>query len=263
MLDFYVDKHSPVHHVDARVKVILTLAGIVLINLSPPKAWPAYILFYSGLISIALLTRIKLSVLSKRGLLALPLIVSAIPLVFWGPEPHMQIPLLMGITLNISQKGLFQFLSILIKSWISVQIAFLLISSTRFPDILRAMRAIRIPVLLLTIMGLMWRYLFVIIDEAKRLLRARASRSVSSMTGSRQGGSLAWRAKTAGGMAGNLFLRSLERSDRVYAAMYARGYNGQPMVMENRPLYQNERWMTITGLMLLGLVFLTGIFFGS
>ncbi|MFN8419569.1 MAG: energy-coupling factor transporter transmembrane component T [Anaerolineae bacterium] len=43
----------------------------------------------------------------------------------------------------------------------------------------------------------------------------------------RSGGSLRWRAQVAGGMIGNLFLRSYERSERVYAAMLSRGYQGQ------------------------------------
>jgi cobalt/nickel transport system permease protein len=84
----------------------------------------------------------------------------------------------------------------------------------------------------------MYRYLFVLIDEAARLLRAREARSARLAPGS-GGGSLAWRARIAGHMAGQLFLRSYERSDRVYSAMLARGYAGQfltlnPHVMRPR-----------------------------
>ena len=41
------------------------------------------------------------------------------------------------------------------------------------------------------------------------------------------GGTLAWRAKVTGGMAGSLFLRSIERGDRIHAAMASRGYDGE------------------------------------
>ena len=73
--------------------------------------------------------------------------------------------------------GLERFVSIAIKSWLSVQAAIVLASSTSFPDLLVAMRALHVPQLLVSIFGLMWRYMFVLVDEATRLLRARASRS--------------------------------------------------------------------------------------
>jgi len=74
----------------------------------------------------------------------------------------------------------------------------------------------------------MWHYLFIIGEEAQRMLRARSSRSgISRIPSARSGGTALWRARVTGEMAGSLFLRSLERSDRVYHAMLARGYNGE------------------------------------
>ncbi|MBM3126958.1 MAG: hypothetical protein FJZ87_18130, partial [Chloroflexi bacterium] len=66
---------------------------------------------------------------------------------------------------------------------------------------------------------------FVLSDEVLRLLRARDSRS-AVVQGARSGGSVVWRARVAGNMTGQLFLRSFERSDRIYNAMIARGYSG-------------------------------------
>ena len=82
-----------------------------------------------------------------------------------------------AVDLTITGPGLERFISILLKSWISVQMAIVLAASTPFPDLLLAMRAIRVPALLVAIFGLMWRYLFVLADEALRLLRARSARS--------------------------------------------------------------------------------------
>ena len=70
-----------------------------------------------------------------------------------------------------------------------------------------------------------------VIAEAGRLLRARESRSAAGVNGRSSGGSLLWRAKIAGHMVGQLLLRSFERSDRVYNAMVARGYNGRLLTM--------------------------------
>ena len=59
------------------------------------------------------------------------------------------------------------------------------------------------------------------------MLQARASRS-AALPGHRAGGGLAWRARIAGNLIGTLFVRSIERSERVHAAMLARGYDGEP-----------------------------------
>jgi cobalt/nickel transport system permease protein len=72
----------------------------------------------------------------------------------------------------------------------------------------------------------MYRYLAVLTDEASRMLRARASRSAIRL-GHHGGGSIRWRAEVTGRMVGSLFLRSYERSERVYAAMQARGFDGE------------------------------------
>jgi cobalt/nickel transport system permease protein len=113
------------------------------------------------------------------------------------------------------------------------------------------------------VFGLMWRYLFVLADEALRLLRARAARSgVSAATGE-GGGTLAWRARVTGGMAGSLFLRAIERSDRIYAAMASRGYDGEVRSLPTRPLGRPDVLVLIAGLVLLALLTLLGLLLGG
>jgi cobalt/nickel transport system permease protein len=148
---------------------------------------------------------------------------------------------------------------VMLKSWISVQAALLLASTTRFPDILLAMRAMRLPRLLVSIIGLMWRYLFVMVDETARLMRARASRSAEGEGTGRAGGSLTWRARVTGGMAGSLFLRSLERSDRIYSAMLARGYDGEPRALPAPPIPAGSWAALWLGLAALALLLLLGL----
>ncbi len=161
--------------------------------------------------------------------------------------------------------GLLRLANVALKSWLSVQAAIVLASSTPFPDLLLAMRAVRLPRLLVAMFGLMWRYLFVMADEGLRLMRARASRSGRArqvdgrVRRARPGGSLAWRARVAGGMAGNLFLRAIERSDRIYVAMLSRGYDGEVRSFALPPLSSRARGVLLIGLMVLGLLWLTGL----
>ncbi|MCX6027517.1 MAG: energy-coupling factor transporter transmembrane component T, partial [Chloroflexi bacterium] len=108
------------------------------------------------------------------------------------------------------------------------------------------------PRLLVARFGLMWRYLFVLADEALRLMRARAARSGRPALAAGEAGHhqpmppLAWRARVAGGMAGNLFLRAFERSDRIYIAMLSRGYDGEVRSLPLSPLTLSG-WLTLAG----------------
>jgi cobalt/nickel transport system permease protein len=114
------------------------------------------------------------------------------------------------------------------------------------------------------IFGLMWRYLFVLADEALRLVRARVARSGDSgITGFTSGGNFLWRARIAGGMAGNLFLRSLERSERIYVAMLSRGYDGEVRSMP-LPEMKVSNWIAlIVGGMILSLLVILSFLVGG
>lgn len=227
-LDPYRPRTSPIHQLDPRVKLVLTLAFIFTTALTPVGAWPVYILLLAIIVSIILLSNLGLGYVWGRAILAFPFVLAAVPIIFTAPEPYLaEIPLGQW-TLTISATGLERFLSIAFKSWISVQAAIVLAASTPFPNLLIAMRAIRIPRLLVSIFSLMWRYLFILADEVLRLNRARAARSGQAEgSTAKTGGSLVWRARVTGGMAGNLFLRAFERSDRIYNAMLSRGYDGE------------------------------------
>ncbi|MCZ7552724.1 MAG: cobalt ECF transporter T component CbiQ [Anaerolineae bacterium UTCFX2] len=227
-LDPYRPGQSPIHKLDSRVKFVLTLAFIFAAALTPTGAWAIYILLLALVLGVEVLSELRVGYVLKRAALALPFILAALPIVFTMPGEPRFILSIGPWALTASLPGLERFISIAIKSWVSVQAAIVLASTTEFPDLLMAMRAVRVPRLLVSIFGLMWRYLFVLADEAIRLMRARLSRSgVSDQAGLKPGGSLAWRARVTGGMAGSLFVRAFERSDRIYMAMLARGYDGE------------------------------------
>lgn len=65
--------------------------------------------------------------------------------------------------------------------------------------------------------------------------RAKAARS-ADRGGERAGGTVRWRAGVTGAMVGSLFLRSYERSERVYAAMQARGFDGELRYLPGPPI---------------------------
>ena len=263
-LDPFRESDSPVHRLDPRVKFILAVAFIFTAALTPAGAWPVYLLLLSLVLSVELLCGLGIGYVLKRSMLALPFVLAAIPLVFTLPGEPLFSFSTGSLSLTISQPGVERFLSIALKSWISVQAAIVLASTTSFPDLLAAMRSVKIPSLLVSIFGLMWRYLFVLADEALRLLRAHQARSgQTDRPGLKPGGSIAWRGRVAGGMAGSLFLRAFERSDRIYMAMLARGYDGELRTSPLPPIQSGSRLLLYASLVLFILLLAAAVLFWS
>ncbi|CAG0950209.1 Nickel transport protein NikQ [Anaerolineales bacterium] len=268
-LDPYHHSHSPVHQLDGRVKFVLAVAFILTCSLTPVSAWAVYILLFALILSIEILSTLGAGYVLKRALLATPFVLAALPVIFTVEGIKLFSLPLGSWTLTASVEGLERFISIALKSWLSVQAAILLAAATPFPELLQAMRAVGIPRLLVAMFGLTWRYIFVLVDEALRLMRARAARSgvnpdlrpSTSLRTKREGGGIIWRAQVAGGMAGSLFLRGFERSDRIYTAMLSRGYDGEVRVMPLPALSGVSKLVLFAGLLLLGILLLFGILF--
>jgi cobalt/nickel transport system permease protein len=225
LLERYVAGASPVHTLDGRVKLLLAVAFILCASLLPAGSWLALVALTALVWAAILASGVGLGMILRRALVALPFVLVAVTLIFSVPgRPVFRIPLGF-MTLTATDAGLIRFLSIVWKSWISVQAALLLTATTHFLDILRALRALRLPPIMVTLLSFMYRYLFLLVDEAQRLLRARECRSAAGQ--GKSGGSILWRAKVTGRLVGTLFLRSFERSERIYVALVSRGYAGE------------------------------------
>jgi len=255
--DRYHESESFIHRLDPRVKVAVTVAFVLSNALLPDGAWIAFGFSWLFLLLANLLSNLGVAFTFKRSLIALPFALIAITVLFSIPgKPLTTFHFLMW-DLTITDMGLLRFVSILIRSWLSVQMAILLVAAARFPDIIHALEHLRVPSILTTIIAFLYRYLFVLADEVFRLLRARESRSAAA-PGQRSGRSILWRAGIAGHMAGQLFLRSYERSDRVYNAMLARGYTGHFETINPHELHRLDYLTTALALIAILLLQLVG-----
>jgi cobalt/nickel transport system permease protein len=200
----------------------------------------------------ALLAAVDPLTVVKRSLIALPFAGAAVTLIFTVPGPTLgHVPL---VGWPISEPGLVRFASILLKSMISVQVAAILLTTTHFTDVVWALGALRVPKVLVATIAFMYRYLFLLADEALRLTRARDARSASLGGGRSHGDSLVFRARTTGRMIGNLFVRSFARSERVYQAMVARGYRGEMLQLSHPPIAARDVLWAIVPLTIGGLI---------
>jgi cobalt/nickel transport system permease protein len=228
--DRYHHGHSLLHSLDPRTKVLVTIAYIVSNALLPDGAWIAFGLAWLFVLTANHYSRLGIGFTFRRSFIALPFALAAITVLFSMPgEPVASFHFFMS-ELTITDAGVLRFVGIVIRSWLSVQLAIMLVAVTEFPKIVHALRHLRLPAVLTVIISFLYRYLFVLADEVMRMIRAREARSAHA-AGKSGGGSVAWRARVAGNMAGQLFLRSYERSDRVYNAMLSRGYKGELMTI--------------------------------
>lgn len=257
--DRYHEKESFIHRLDPRVKTVVTIVFILSNALLPDGAWLAFIFAWLFLLVSNHLSQLGLGYTLKRSIIALPFALIAITVLFSIPGEPLVTFQVFSSPLSVTDAGLLRFVSILIRSWLSVQMAILLVATTRFPDLIHALEHLRVPAVLTTIIAFLYRYLFVLMDEVFRLLRARESRSAAA-TGTRSGGGVLWRAKVAGNMAGQLFLRSYERSDRIYNAMIARGYSGHLYTLNPHEMKSRDYFTTAFAVLVIFLTQILGRF---
>lgn len=256
LTDLYQERTSPIHHLDPRVKVVLTLIFLIVLSLAPQGAWLVYLWLFLILLLGVALAKLGLTFTLRRSYVALPFALAALPIVFTLEGPSLTtVP---GLGWSITQPGLERFITILVRTWLGVQVGIWLSVTTRFPDLLWALSALRIPRVLVAIIGFMYRYLFLMVDQAMRMRQARAARS-ARVPGAKQPG-VAWQGRVAGSMVGSLFLRSVERSERVYAAMASRGYDGEVRTLQRFQM-QPFDWFTLitAAIMISGSVAMVGL----
>jgi cobalt/nickel transport system permease protein len=205
---------SPVHRLDPRAK-LLGFAWITVVGVSTPlRAWPAYVGCALALTALARLAGVPPGIVWRRARVVLPLVLlvaAFIPFARGGPVVQLG-------PLTLSLAGLAAFAEVAAKATIGTVCAVLLGATTAFPDVLRALEALRIPRLLTVIAAFGYRYAWVLVEEVRRLRAALASRAYHPRH--------ALHAAPLGRAATALFLRSYGRGERVYLAMLARGYDG-------------------------------------
>ncbi len=145
---------------------------------------------------------------------------------------------------SVSYSGLLVLANVLSKAWLCILSLILLSSTTKLADLLRGLRQLHVPHVIVLILSFMYRYIFVLMDEMMRMKQARDSRNF--------GGSRLHQLRTIGNMIGTLFIRSYERGERVYGAMLARGFDGEVRTLQTLSFGRNDVYFSISfGMVLL------------
>jgi cobalt/nickel transport system permease protein len=240
LTDIYQPRAGLIHHLDPRVKLLSAVGIILTVVTLPQGSWPAFGLVLALLILLSMASGLGPFHAMKGALIALPFMLAAVPIPFITPGPSLWI--VPGLGWNVTVPGLIRFITILLRTWLAVQAGVLLSATTPVPQLLWGLQSLGIPRLLVAVIGFMVRYIFVLGDEVLRMLRARSARSPHVPGHPRPG--FLWQGRMAGMMVGSFFLRSLERSERVYSAMASRGYQGEVQLLE-RPAMAASDWIAL------------------
>ena len=195
---YHRHRDSMVSRLPAAFKLGVALAMIVGTVLAPPTAIGWFAGMALLLVVAVALSRLPLLFLLKRLAWLSPFILSVALVNALQPEAR-------GSWRAVAVKSTICLLTIIVVS-----------NTTPFSRILRVLKVAHVPGLLITTIALMHRYLFVLVEEAERMRRARASRTFKRQRRAR------WQALST--VVGQLFVRSSERAERIYDAMCARGW---------------------------------------
>ncbi len=235
-IDRFAQGSSPIHRLDAQSKLLAIIAySAVLISFD---RYAVAVLAPMALLPVAmlLLAGIPLSFALRRVLILSPFILATCLLapIYDHSLHHVQFAHWQGAVGG----GWLTLWDIAVKFTLGVLALTALISTTPFGRVLDALRKFHMPKLLVMQLGFLYRYLFVLVDEAMRIRRARDFRGSPAAPALR-------RLRAVGGIIGSLFVRTLERSDRVSIAMLARGYDGQDRSLRVAHFHAADVWFML------------------
>ncbi len=231
---------------DPRVKVFLAFVLLLTVNSVHhlQLLWTAY----GILVIIALFSAISLKTLFKRVWLVIPLFtgIMVIPALFNWVRPgdpiltlwHFGGPVYFGpfhfpSVLAVTRQGLMGDILIISRVGISVTVAVMLTLTTRWRELLRALRSFFVPAMFVATLEMTYRYLFVLMSAIEDMFMARKSRDARSSSGKEQ-------RRFVGSSIAVLFAKSHQMSDEIYTGMLARGYTGEVKLLETFKLQMSD-----------------------
>jgi cobalt ECF transporter T component CbiQ len=233
--DTYAGRSGWLQQIDPRVK-LAGFAGLIAAVVLARRADVLACLLAAGLaLSItsrlpvsAMISGVWLATLGFTGALALPALVltpgdpvAAVPYTGW----------------HVTAQGLTTAGYLVLRAAATTTFAFLLVFSTRWSHVLKALRAFRVPVVLVVVLGMTYRYILLLLDSAHDMFVARRSRAVGRLPG-------ADRRRLLTQSIGVLLAKSLHLSGEVFLAMQARGFRGEVHVIDEFAMARAD-WLAL------------------
>ncbi|MHB8174888.1 MAG: cobalt transporter CbiM [Nitrospirota bacterium] len=235
---------------DARVKVIFMLLMLVAVNIR--KDLPTELIIAAFIFALALASKVGLKVMYGRVvfigfffgfLVALPsslnIITPGKPILtlFHLHEAHSvwtyKIPKEVGLTAG----GLFGVAMLTTRVINSVSLAMLVLFTTPFTEIMRALKTFRVPDSVLAVVNLTYKYIFIFAKTVEDMHLAKLSRTAGTLDGSEA-------RRWAAGRMGVIFKKTQTRCDEIFKAMLSRGFTGE-MKLRGQGSMKKSDWLAL------------------
>ncbi len=207
---------------DPRLKIVALLLLILAVNLS--HSILVILVLYFLTLGLAFFSKIPLAFFVKRVWLLIPFFtgIIALPALFITPGPIMaHLPLGLVITKN----GVMTAAFLLLRVGTSVSVAVLFILTTPWNSVLKALGVLRVPAVVILILGMTYRYVHLLLHITNDMFLSRKSRLLRRLSGSEERHLVAT-------TSGTLLNKSLQVSSEVYLAMQSRGFRNYPRTMD-------------------------------
>jgi cobalt ECF transporter T component CbiQ len=221
--------------IDPRVKVAGLLALIVTAAVAA-RLWVIGAILAVAILG-AVLSRISIAHMASRvwmgaltftGAIAVPAIFLTPGRVVWR---------LPGLMWPVTAQGLTTASYLVLRVETAATLALLLIFTTPWAHVLKALRTLRVPVVFVVVLGMTCRYIFLMLDTAHQMFESRKSRTVGELdAGDRR--------RLAVASAGVLLSRTMQLSGEVYLAMQARGFRGEVYVLDDFAM-RGRDWLAL------------------
>jgi cobalt/nickel transport system permease protein len=201
LMDQWSRRSSPLHNRDPRAKILALLVFLIVLATTAPNAFPILVIYASVLLAGILIAGLPVAGLLIRAAVVLPFSL-AFGLMSWlAGEP-------------LRALGLVE------KSYLSTVAVLLIVGTTPLPLLLGGLEALGMPRLLVLVTQFLYRYLFVVSEQAQHVRLAAASRQGTARR-------RRWGFRASAGALAVLFARSYYRAEGIHRAMMARAFSGR------------------------------------
>ncbi len=242
---------SPVHRLDARVKIVICFSAIVAL-VSFPRGEGTFMLaltFASLLALLLAVSRVRVRTFLLRMLAILPFGLSILLFQVLFPATPVVSPIVVATLpfgIALTAEALELAAQVGIRFVLCIGFIILLSSTTTIQDLLMGARRLGFPSEFTLILGMMTRYLFVFGQMFFRVRNALATRCFDPFDRSLP---YAYRIRQMGNTIGTMFIRSYEQGERTYTAMLCRGYGKDAFLFVPRKPLTAPEWGTLAACM--------------
>jgi cobalt/nickel transport system permease protein len=249
----YAEKKGFLQRIDPRVKLLTTLALLIVIGLTHRLEF--LVTLYAGTLVLAVFSRISLGFFLKRvwvfiplftGIVALPAVLNIVtpgrPLftVISFLSPHTFGPFYIPQHITVTAQGVSGVAILVMRVAASVSMAVLLVVTTRWIRLLKALYVLKTPEVIIMILAMTYRYIHLFLRTVEGMFLAKKSREISDLKMKEEHG---WIASRLGVLVG----KSYRLSNDVHLAMISRGWTGNPTLMDDFTFNRIDGlWIVIT-----------------